>query len=134
MPRRQRDYRQEYARRLERGRALGLTTKQSRGHGGDRTRRTAVAPQPQASPQYVREGLAAGYLARLSGNRRAKIEVTFADGTRAVIAGKKGGQSAAALRDYLADKIEEFGSVEDYAAYLGYGSRGGVLMYQVIWI
>lgn len=134
MPRRQRDYAREYRARIARGQALGLTRKQARGHGGDRPKRASAPPQPQASPQYTREGLTSSYLARLGDNRRAKIEVTFADGTRAVIGGGKGGQQASGLRDYLADLIEEHGSLSAAAEALGYGSRGGVMTFQVIWI
>jgi hypothetical protein len=59
MPRRQRDYKAEYARRIKRGRAKGLSRSQARGHPGSRER---LASQPAQAPTYSRQ-LEAGFQA-----------------------------------------------------------------------
>lgn len=128
---RARNYKLEYQRRIQRGIERGLTRKQARGHAGDILKRTP--PTPQASPVLDRQGEVTGYLARLSGDRRAKLQVTFEDGTTATIGGKKGGQRANGLRDHLVDLIDELGSLDAVAEYYGYGGRGAVTGYQVVW-
>jgi hypothetical protein len=59
VPQRKRDYPAEYARRIARGWAMGLSRSQARGHpaAGE-----ALAGQPQAPPAYSRQ-LEAGYRA-----------------------------------------------------------------------
>ena len=50
MTKRRRDYRAEYARRIERGRTKGLSRSQARGHPGSRER---LASQPAQAPRLA---------------------------------------------------------------------------------
>ena len=103
---RQRDYRAEYRARLERAEARGLSRKEGRGHAGDILKRTA--PTAHASPIYTTEAGARGYVARLGGNRRAKLVAVFEGGGTSVIGGKKGGMSKEAMRRYMAEGLGDF--------------------------
>src|SRR5690349_17713860 len=93
---RQRNFKEEYRRRIARAEARGLTRKQARGHGGDALKRSP--PTVQSSPIYTTEKLAQGYISRLGSNRRAKLVAVFEDGST-VIAGKKGGMRPEELLD-----------------------------------
>lgn len=126
MARRPRDYKAEYARRIERGLARGLSRSQARGHGAER--KGAVG----ASPPLPATGVDA-YLGRLKGERRAKVQVTFDDGSVMTLGGKRGGQKAAGLREYIQELIDEYGSLEEAAAAGGYAGRGAVAGFQVVY-
>lgn len=98
---RQRNYREEYRRRLARAEALGLSRKQARGHGGDVPKRLAGPPPVQSSAVYTSEKLVKAYIDRLRRDRRVKLVAVYDDGTTATIYGKKKAASAGGLSDYL---------------------------------
>lgn len=126
MARKPRDFRAEYQRRIASGMRRGQTRKEARGHAGDLTK-----SQRAAGALVVNRGLTEAAvltkLSQLGEGRRAKVIVTFSDGSFVTLVGKKGGQRPKGARERLQDLIEEYGSLEAAAEASGYVSEGTVV-------
>ena len=84
MPRRVRNYKLEYARRIERGLARGLTRAQARGHGADR-RGAVAASKGMSGPELH------AYLGKLRKDRSVKVMATLENGQTVELARAKPG-------------------------------------------
>jgi len=90
MPRKPRDFRAEYARRIAKGLAAGKTRAQARGHGADTAKGFGVGKD---LPPHRLEG----FLGSLKEGRSVKLMATLEDGsTREIARGKAG-----SLKDHL---------------------------------
>lgn len=95
-PARQRDFKAEYQRRVEKGKERGKSRTEARGHAVDR--KGAVAASDGLSERGV-----IGYLARLRGTRSVKVMATFDDGSvREVARGR-----AESVKSWLKEQAAE---------------------------